>query len=211
MNKIYNIQDTLILCEIFEQRSILLQKLFKFNPRKCNSASSFSGCVQRNKSKCNIVLPTDTKKIRVFENTLIGGYSCVNTRTAFDTELFLKNKQNERVLFETVDGEVKRFSSKIIKMDENNQYSFAMTKPLPHGCIKLKKIVPTLDELKDLLANVTLNDKIGHLFIVDIVLDDINEKTILFNEIYPPIFEKNKKIEPFERSCMQTMRDQRSK
>ena len=27
MNKIYNIQDTLILCKIFEQRSILLEKL----------------------------------------------------------------------------------------------------------------------------------------------------------------------------------------
>ena len=64
MNKIYNIQDTLIFCEIFEQRSILLEKLFKFNPRKCNSASSFSGCVKRNKSKCNTVLPTDAKKIK---------------------------------------------------------------------------------------------------------------------------------------------------
>ena len=40
---------------------------------------------------------------------------------------------------------------------------------------------------------------------VDIVFGDINEKTILFNEIYPPIFEKNKKIEPFERSCSQIM------
>ena len=95
----------------------LLEKLFKFNPRKCNSASSFSGCAQRNKSKCNIVLPTNTNKIKVFENTLIGGYSCVNTRVAFDTELFLKNKQDEKVLFETVDDEVQRFSSKIIKMD----------------------------------------------------------------------------------------------
>ena len=43
LNKYYNIQDTLILCEIFEQRSDLLQRLFKFNPRKCNSASAFSG------------------------------------------------------------------------------------------------------------------------------------------------------------------------
>ena len=33
----------------------------------------------------------------------------------------------------------------------------------------------------------------------------LNEKTLLFNEIYPPIFEKNKKIEPFERSCSQIM------
>ena len=180
MNKIYNIQDTLILCKIFEQRSILSEKLFKFNPWKCNSASSFSGCVQRNESKCNIVLPTDAKKIRVFENTLIGGYSCVNTRAAFDTELLLRDKINERILFQTADGEVKRFSSKIIKMDENNQYGFAMTKPLLYGCIKLKKNLPTLDELKDLIANVTLEDKLGHLFVADIIFDDINEKTIFF-------------------------------
>ena len=103
------------------------------------------------------------------------------------------------------DGEVKRFSSKIIKMDENNQYGFAMTKPLPYGCIKLKKNLPTLEELKDLLANVTLEDKIGHLFVVDIIFHDINEKTIFFNELYPPIFEKNKIIEPYERSCAQVM------
>ena len=28
---------------------------------------------------------------------------------------------------------------------------------------------------------------------------------MLFNELYPPIFEKNKKMEPFERSCLQLM------
>lgn len=150
MSRIYNFQDTLILCEIFEQRSVLLEKLFKFNPRKCNSASSFSGYVHRNKSKCNIVMPTDAKKIRVFENTLIGGYSCVNTRMAFDTKLFLKDAKNEKIVFKTAEGQVKRFSSKIIKMDKNNQYGFAMTKPLPYDCIKLKKSVPTLEELKDL-------------------------------------------------------------
>ena len=80
LNKIYNFQDTVILCEIFEQRSGHLQKLFKFNPRKCNSASSLGGCVHRDKSKCLIVLPTKAEHVRVFEKTLIGGFSCVNTR-----------------------------------------------------------------------------------------------------------------------------------
>lgn len=28
--------------------------------------------------------------------------------------------------------------SKIMKLDENNQYGFAMTKPMPIGCIKEK-------------------------------------------------------------------------
>ena len=52
---------------------------------------------------------------------------------------------------------------------------------------------------------MTLEDKIGHLFIADIFFSDINDKTILFNEFFPPIFEKNKKIEPYERSCSQIM------
>ena len=116
------------------------------------------------------MLPTDAKKIRVFEKTLIEGYSCVNTRAVFDTQIFLRDKDNEKVLFQTAEGEVKRFSSKIIKMDENNQYGLAMTKPLPYGCIKLKKSLPTLEELKELLANVTLDNKIGNLFIVHIFL-----------------------------------------
>ena len=203
MNRIYNFQDTLILFEIFEQRACLLEKLFKYNPRKCNSASSFSGYVQRNKSKCAIAMPTDAEIIRVSEKTLIGGYSCVNTRMAFDTEIFLKDSKNEKVLFKTEEGQVKRFSSKIIKMDENNQYGFAMTKPLPYGCIKKKKRVPNLEELTEILAGVTLEDKLGHLFVVDIESADVNKKTLIFNEMYPPIFEKNKKIDPYERSCSQ--------
>ena len=37
----------------------------------------------------------------------MGGYSCVNTRMAFDTYLFLKDTKNEKVLFETVEGQLK--------------------------------------------------------------------------------------------------------
>ena len=138
LNRIYNFQDTAILCEIFEQRASLLQKLFKFKPRKCNSASSFSSCVQRFKSKCCIALATDAEVIRVFEKTLIEGYNCVNTRMAFDTDVFLKDPENEKLLFKTAEGQLKRFLSKIIKMDKNNQYGQAMTKPLLYGCIKKK-------------------------------------------------------------------------
>ena len=31
--KLYNFQDAIILCEIFEKRSAHLQKMFKFNPK----------------------------------------------------------------------------------------------------------------------------------------------------------------------------------
>ena len=33
LNKLYNFQDTIILFEMFEQRSVHLQKIFKFNPK----------------------------------------------------------------------------------------------------------------------------------------------------------------------------------
>ena len=110
---------------------------------------------------------------------------------AFDTDLLLKDPKNEKVLFKTADGQLKRFSSKIIKMDKNNQYGMAMTRPLPSGCIKRKSTVPSFEELEHLLKYVSSEDKIRHIFTVDIEFLDINPKTLLFNEIFPPIFEKN--------------------
>ena len=94
LNKIYNFQDTIILCKIFEQRSCLLQTVFKYNPHKCKPAGSFSGCVQRD--KCCIALPTNAEHVRLFEKTLIGGFSCVNTRLAFDTEILMNDKKNRK-------------------------------------------------------------------------------------------------------------------
>ena len=114
----------------------------------------------------------------------MGGYSCVNTIMAFDTNLLLKDTKNEKVLFKTGDGQLKRFSSKIIKMDKNNQYGMAMTRLLPYGCIKRKQTVPNFEQLEQLLKSVTLEDKIGHIFTVDIEFLDISPKTLLFNEIF---------------------------
>ena len=90
-------------------------------------------------------------------------------------------------------------------MDENNQYGQAMTKPLPYGCIKRKDKILSLVELPALLASVTLDNTIGHLFPIDNESSDVNPKTLLFNEIYPPMFKKNKKISPYERSTSQIL------
>ena len=99
---------------------------------------------------------------------------------AFDTEIFLKDSQKEKVLFKTKDDQLKRFSSKILKMDKNNQYGFALTKPLPWGCIKNKKCVPSYEELAEILKSITLEDKLGHLFIIDIEFADVNKKKLYY-------------------------------
>ena len=60
-------------------------------------------------------------------------------------------------------------------------------------------------EFDKILDSISHEDDIGLLFAVDIKFHDINEKTLLFNELYPPIFEKNKKIDPYEQSMLQLM------
>ena len=117
----------------------MYQKMLRHNPRKCNSASSFSGCVHRNNSKCCIAPLTDAEHVRAFEKTRIGGCNCVNTRLAFDTDVLLNDNNKEKVLFDLdIDGkkQTKRISSTILKADENNKYGMVMTKPLPYVCIK---------------------------------------------------------------------------
>ena len=75
MNDLYNMQDVILLCEIIENRFEKMNKKFGFNPRKCNSASTLSGCVQRNQSKVIIALPTNYSHAEIFEKTLIGGFT----------------------------------------------------------------------------------------------------------------------------------------
>ena len=59
--------------------------------------------------------------------------------------------------------------SKVFKLDENNQYGFAMTKPLPIGIFK-KQSDPNMETLENLLKNFDPNAKIGEVFVVDIHL-----------------------------------------
>lgn len=44
---------------------------------------------------------------------------------------------------------------KILKMDKNNQYGYAMAKPLPNSCIKLPKHVPSWKNLTCLQKKLT--------------------------------------------------------
>ena len=142
-----------------------MHKKFGFNPRKCNSASTLSGCIQQNQSKVIISLPTNYEHAEIFEKTLIGGYNCVNNRIGFDTEILLPNFSKSEYAKMNIDESFKAYKnqnckigftikldnhekskdyrviSKVIKFDENNQYGFAMTKPISVGTIKEKKLL----------------------------------------------------------------------
>ena len=77
------------LSEIIESRFQAMQNTYGFNSRKCNSASSISGCIEREMSKIILALWTKYDHVEIFEETVIGGFSCVNTRLAFDSQILL--------------------------------------------------------------------------------------------------------------------------
>ena len=52
-----------------------------------------------------------------------------------------------------------------------------------------------------------MEDSIGHLFVVDIEFDEQNatKKQYMYNEIFPPIIEKQKILDANERSLFQLL------
>ena len=81
-----------------------------------------------------------------------------------------------------------------------------MRKPLLTGCIKENKNFSWVD-FNILIESVDLTDKIGHLFVVDIFFDakNANKKQLLYNEIFPPVIEKQKILEVYEHSAYQLL------
>ena len=206
LNDLYNVQDVILLMVIIENRFQKMQNEAGYNQKKINSASKLSGCIQREQWKCILALPCH---VEIFEKTLSGGFSCVNTRLSFDTELLMPNlikkdfnkmdidqslkgfKRNDLKLVYKVKfddqkkHEKKRVVTKILKLDGNNQYGYSMTEPLPTGYIKENKNFSWVN-FNILIESVDLTDKIGHLFVVDIFFDakNVNQKQLLYNKIF---------------------------
>ena len=91
LNNLYNTRDVILLTEIIESRFEAMKNTYGFNPRKWDLASSMSGCVEREMSKPILALPTKYEHVEIFEETVIGGFSCVNTRLAFDSQILFPN------------------------------------------------------------------------------------------------------------------------
>ena len=164
LNDLYNVKDVILLMVIMENRFQEMQSGTGCNPRKINLASKLRGCMQREQSKCILALPTNNCHVEIFEKTLSGCFNCVNTRLSFDIELLMPNlivkhfnKMNISQSFKAFKRddlklvykvkfddqkkhENKQVATKILNLDKKNQYGYSMTKPLPTGCIYIKKL-----------------------------------------------------------------------
>ena len=124
MNDLYNAQGVILLCKIAENRLQFVHDQYGFNPRKCNSASTLSGFIEREMSRVITALLTPNEAVDIFEQTITGGFSLVNTRLAFDTEILLPNliSNNEE---EKTDEFQKHYNYKIcynIRLKNEKEY-----------------------------------------------------------------------------------------
>ena len=87
-----------------------------YNPRKCNSASTLSGCIQRYLSKVIIAFWASSAHAEIFKKTLTGGFSCVNTRLGFGTEILQPNITQRNYNKMNIDESYKSFKKDDLKM-----------------------------------------------------------------------------------------------
>ena len=67
LNDLYNMQAVILLTEFIESHFQAMQNTYGLNPRKFNSASSMSGCIEREMSKVILALPTKHEHVELFE------------------------------------------------------------------------------------------------------------------------------------------------
>ena len=95
LNDWYNAQDIILLNETIENRFQAMHETYGFKPRKCNSASSMSGYIEREMSRIIIALPTKLEHVEIFEETVTGRFSSVNTTLAFDTQILFPSLEKK--------------------------------------------------------------------------------------------------------------------
>ena len=137
-----------------------------------------SGCIEREISKIILALPTEYEHVEIFEETVTVGFNCVNTRLAFDSLILLpnltdktdlkNNPMNKNFNYKVVynlkinnEKTKKRVITKILKLDENNQYGHGKTKLLPTGSIKDNSDI-SCETFNFLLETVIFEDTVGH-------------------------------------------------
>ena len=85
------------------------------NPRNVNWASKLSGCIQKEQSKVIWALQTKNNIKEIFDKTVARGFTCVNTRLSFDTELFMPNYSKSDFDKMSIDESYKAFKRHDLK------------------------------------------------------------------------------------------------
>ena len=93
-----------------------MHKMHGYHLRQCNSASTLNRCIERDTGKEVIALSMNNDAVEIFEKTLTGGYSCINTRLGFNTEILISNYSRAEFDKMTIDQSVKSSKMQDLKV-----------------------------------------------------------------------------------------------
>ena len=151
LTQLYLKSDVILLADIFEKFIKVSYEEFKINPLYCVHYQVILG--KRGLKYTNIRLQTLQEKdlILLLENNIRGGISSVMG------DRYIKSDENKKILY----------------IDANNLYGWAMSQYLPYDDIKFDKKV----KLEDIL-NTPDDSKIGYFVECDLIYpDNIKQKT----------------------------------
>lgn len=171
---VYNFSDVVTLTVIAQNRfASLRESSLNLEPKNFSSMATYSQAVGLLYTHVILTGPNDCDKTQTFYNSIYGGYSATPTRLAFDTVILPEDPKIkiDSKLFGLEGGfEDYKVLTSLEKVDENNQYGYAMTKPLGVGGIKSASI-PVKDDMDSMGSyNAWLIkcgfdvDSRGHLF-----------------------------------------------
>ena len=125
LGELCNFQYTIILCEIFELCATHLNKILNSTLANTILTAPMAGVFI--KTKVNVLphFQPMQKQLNFVKKTFIGGFSGVNTRITFDSQMLLPKNQrdNLKLIYKFKTGrdcQNKRISIKTLKMYENN-------------------------------------------------------------------------------------------
>ena len=117
-----------------------------------------------------------------------------------DLKLIYKVKLDNQEIYSK-----KRVITKILKFDENNQYGFGMTKPMPTGCIKETAFLVRFSHSFKNCWFRWFQWTSFYCWYMFWWKKNATKKQLLYNEIFPPIIEKQKTHDANERSAYQLL------
>ena len=165
LTQLYLKSDVILLADVFGNFIKISVEEYGINPLYCVSLPGYTWQCGMKHTDINLQTPQDKDMILLLENNIRGGISSVMG------DRYIKSDKNKKILF----------------IDANNLYGWAMSESLPYDEIKLDNNV----NLEDIINTRDYSD-IGYFVEVDIKYpDNIKQKTKNF-----PFAPEIKKINP---------------
>ena len=161
-----------LVYEIFENCTKIMHGMYEFNRKRLSHTNSLSGFRERNEWKVIIALSTNENSVELFEKKLIEGFSCVNTRVAFDSKILFSSfpfRDYSRLNLDESFKMKKRTNLKVgHRLQPNNESNYNDRKIISK-ILKWMKVTIMVKQWQYLTWKhfniISVEDKIDHLFL----------------------------------------------